>query len=192
MTHVLVIFATNHGNTEKLAHAVAEGAVGVEGASVAVKSVREATAEDLLTADAIIAGSPVQMSNLNWEMKKFIDEVFGPLWMEDRLVGKVGAAFATGGGYGSAGAGVEHVLTSLMTNFAECGMILVPVPKTQEGYAYGAMQWGPYARSAGVLMEQTGITDTAFAVARAHGASVARTAAALKGASIFLPRAAGA
>jgi hypothetical protein len=64
-------------------------------------------------------------------------------------------------------------------------MILVPVPKTQAGYAMGAMQWGVYARSAGIHMEQTGINDDAMIVAHEHGASVARAAKILKGNAVF-------
>ncbi|MEM9809996.1 MAG: flavodoxin family protein, partial [Pseudomonadota bacterium] len=152
---------------------------------VHLKAAGDVKEQDVLDADGVIAGSPVQMSNVNWEMKKLIDTVFGPLWMRDALVGKVGAVFATGGGFGNAGAGNEHVMISLLNNFAECGMILIPLPKTTPGYAYGGLQWGPYARSAGVHMEQTGIKDDMLEVAKEHGAHVAKASALLAGNTIF-------
>lgn len=165
--------------------AIGEGAASIDPTYVTVKPVGDIDEQDVIAADGLIAGSPVQMSKLNWEMKERIDTVFGPHWMRDGLVVKVGAAFATGGGYGSAGAGNEHVMVSLLNNFTECGMILVPLPKTTPGFALGGPQRGPYARSAGVQMEQFGIKEEMLEVARHHGAHVARAAALLKGNAIF-------
>jgi NAD(P)H dehydrogenase (quinone) len=185
MATILITYATNYGNTKRMAEAIGKGAAAIKATEVVIKPAGEVTEVDVLAADGVIAGSPVQMSNLNWEMKKLIDTVFGPLWMRDALVGKVGAVFATGGGYGSAGGGNEHVMVSLLNNFAECGMILIPLPKSTPGYAYGGLQWGPYARSAGVHMEQIGIQENMLEVAEHHGANVARATGLLAGNQIF-------
>lgn len=103
----------------------------------------------------------------------------------DRMVGKVGAAFASGGGYGNAGGGCEGTLLAMLTNLAEMGMILVPMPKTTPGYPYGGLQWGAYGRSAGVHMEQTGVTDERLEAAHHHGANVARVTTAIQGKELF-------
>jgi NAD(P)H dehydrogenase (quinone) len=105
--------------------------------------------------------------------------------MMDRMVGKVGAAFASGGGYGNAGGGCEGTLLAMLTNLAEMGMILVPMPKTTPGYPYGGLQWGAYGRSAGIHMEQTGVTDERLEAAHHHGANVARVTIAVQGKELF-------
>ncbi len=76
-------------------------------------------------------------------------------------------------------------MLSLLNNFAELGMVIVPLPKNTPGYPYGGLQWGPYGRSAGINMEQDGIKEESLEVARHHGANVARVAAAIKGSKLF-------
>ena len=185
MTNIIIVYATDYGNTQKLAQAIAEGAAGVAGTQVTVKTAEEATAADIQAADGIILGSPVHMGSLDWRLKKFIDTVCSQLWMQDSAVGKVGAVFATGSGFGNVGGGAELTLLSMLNNLVELGLVIVPLPKSTPGYAKSGLQWGPYARSAGENLEQTGISDEALVAARHHGAHVARVAAALKGQKIF-------
>src|ERR1044071_7745041 len=59
---VLVAYHSGTGNTEKMAQGVAEGAKSVPGSSVSVKRVGEVSADDLLSADAVVIGSPVYYS----------------------------------------------------------------------------------------------------------------------------------
>ena len=186
MTKVLIVYATEHGNTKKMAEAVAAGVESVPDTQVSVLPAEEATEEDVLSSDALIIGTPTHMSSCDWRIKKFIDQVCGPLWVDDRAIGKVGAAFATGGGLGNAGAGCQSAMMVLLNNLAEMGMILIPLPKNTPGYARGGLQWGAYGRSAGENMEQTGVTDEKLEAAKYHGANVARAASVLKGARIFI------
>jgi NAD(P)H dehydrogenase (quinone) len=185
MAQILIVYATDYGNTRKMAETVAEGARSVADTEVVIKTAEEASAEDLQAADALILGSPVHMGSMDWRVKKFIDTVCSAFWMKNTAVGKVGAVFATGSGYGNVGAGAELALLSMLNNLAELGMILVPLPKNAEGYAKSGLQWGAYARSAGEHLEQTGVSDEALVAARQHGVHVARLAAALKGQTIF-------
>ena len=185
MAKILIVYATDYGNTHKMARTVAEGAAAVNGTEVTVRTAEEATVEDVQTADGLILGTPVHMGSMDWRMKKFIDTVCSQLWMQDAAVGKVGAVFATGSGYGNVGGGAEVTLLSLLNNIAELGMIIVPLPKSTPGYAKSGLQWGAYARSAGENLEQTGVSDEGLEAARRHGTHVARAAAALQGQSIF-------
>jgi NAD(P)H dehydrogenase (quinone) len=150
-----------------------------------MKPAEEVTAEDMLAADAVIAGTPVHMGSMDWRIKKFIDTVCGGLWMENKMEGKVAAVFATGSGFGNTGGGAELTLLSMINNFVELGMIFVPLPKSTPGYPVGGLQWGPYGRSAGVNLEQTGVADDSLEAARHHGAHVARVAALVKGKDLF-------
>ena len=101
---VLVTYHSASGNTEKMAQAVAEGAKGVSGTSVVLKRVGEVIGDDLLSADAVIVGSPVYVGNMSGEVKTFFDNwgrKFGLGTATGKMRNKVGAAFATGGGVSS-------------------------------------------------------------------------------------------
>ena len=70
---VLVAYHSATGNTEKMAQGVAEGVKSVAGANVLVKRVGEVTADDLLSSDGVIIGSPVYFGNMSGEAKTFLD-----------------------------------------------------------------------------------------------------------------------
>lgn len=185
MTRILIVYASDYGNTKKMAEAVAEG-VRSTGAEALVKEADQATKEDLLGSDGLIMGSPVHMGSPDWRVKKFIDTVCSGLWMKDALIGRVGGVFASGGGFGSAGAGVEITLIAMLNNLAELGMMMVPLPKNTPEFKSGGIQWGPYGRSQGTGMEQTGVSKEALKVAFQHGANIARVAEVHKHHSPFL------
>lgn len=185
MAKVLIIYESDYGNTEKMAIAVGEGVQTVNGASATVKKAEDTTADDFLAHDAYIFGTPVHMGSPDWRVKKLIDTVCSKLWMKDKLVGKVGGVFASGGGYGGAGGGNELTFLSLLNNFAELGLIIVPLPKNTPGYKDGGLQWGPYGRSMGTNMEQTGVLPEGLITAYHHGANIARAALAIAGKKIF-------
>lgn len=185
MSHVTIIYESDYGNTKKMAETLAEGAKSVPETIVTLKKAGEVTADDMTGSDAIIIGTPVHMGSIDHRVKTFIDKVCSGLWMQDKMVGKVGAVFTTGSGFGGGGGGTELTMLSLLNNLAELGMILVPLPKNTKGYAHGGLQWGPYGRSAGLHMEQDGLKDESLEAAKHHGANVARIAAALKGKTLF-------
>ena len=186
MTQVLIVYASDYGNTEKMANAVAEGVNSIEGVTAAVKKAEDVTTDDMTASDGVIIGSPVHMASMDWRVKKFIDTVCSGLWMQDKMNGKVGAVFMSGGGFGGAGGGTEIAMLSILNNIAELGMLIVPLPKNTENYTKGGLQWGPYGRSADENMEHVGVTNEALVVARKHGANVARAAVAVAGQEVFV------
>lgn len=185
MTTVLVTYDSDYGNTKTMAEAVAEGVDAVDGCESLLKDVSDATAEDVEAAAGVIVGTPVHMGACSANVKKWIDEVCGGLWMENKAVGKVGAVFASGSGYGSAGGGCELAMLSVLTNLAELGMILVSLPKATAGYERAGLHWGPYGRSATPSMEQVGVGDTPLEVCRNHGRHVANIAKLHEGQTVF-------
>lgn len=185
MSKVLIIYATDYGNTKKMAESVASGADSVPGTQTQIRYADEVTEEDMLTSDAVIVGTPVHMGSPDWRIKKMIDTICSQLWMKDKLIGKIGGVFSTGGGFGNGGGGCELSMLALLNNFAELGFLIVPLPKNTPGYRLGGLQWGPYARSMGVNMEQTGVSKESLEASFHHGANIARLASALKGSSIF-------
>ena len=142
MAQILIVYASDHDGTGRMARALAQGAETVEGCKAKLIKADEATSEDVLAADALVLGTPVHMGSMDWRVKKFIDTQCAGLWMGDKVIGKVGAVFACGSGYGGAGGGCELTMLSMLNNLAELGMVLVPLPKNSPGYDQAGLQWG--------------------------------------------------
>jgi NAD(P)H dehydrogenase (quinone) len=185
MPNILIVYATDYGNTKAMAEAVATGVNSVPSMKAVVKMAESATHHDVEQSVAVIIGTPVHMGSPDWRVKKFIDTQCSGLWMRDGAVGKIGAVFASGSGFGSAGGGCELAMLSLLANFAELGMIIVPLPKNTPGYARAGLQWGPYVRTADDKMDHTGIDPAILLSAHHHGANVARLAQSLHGEIVF-------
>lgn len=185
MAKVLIVYASDYGNTEKAAQAIAAGVSDVKNAEAILKKAEEVTADDVIAADALVLGSPVHMGSPDWRIKKFIDTVCSGLWMEDKVVGKVGAVYTTGSGFGNSGGGSELTQLAMMSNLAELGMILVPLPKNSPGYQQGGIQWGPHARTHKEDLSPGALTDDRLEAARSHGTNIARITLRLSGEGIF-------
>jgi NAD(P)H dehydrogenase (quinone) len=181
-----------------MAKAVAEGAGEVDGVEVAVKRVPETMPEDvarqagvvleqdapiaepgeLADYDAIIFGTPTRFGNMAAQMRAFLDQT-GPLWFENKLVGKVGSVFCS---TGSQHGGQETTLTSFHITLMHHGMIVVGLPYTFEGnMEMGEISGGtPYGATtlAGADGSRTP-SDNELAGARFQGRHVAQIAAKL-------------
>lgn len=186
MAQVIIVYASDYGNTEKMAGAVAEGVESIDGVNAVIIKAEEVTADDMTASDGVIIGSPVHMGAVDWRVKKFIDTVCSGLWMQDKMTGKVAGVFTSGGGFGGAGGGTEIAMLSILNNIAELGMLIVPLPKNTENYSKGGLHWGPYGRSADENMEHVGVSDEALSVAKKHGANVARAVVAVGDRTIFV------
>lgn len=177
--NVLIAYHSDYSNTKKMADAIAAGMrVSSSSAEFTLKKATETELNDLVAADVIIFGTPVHMGSMAWQMKQLIDRA-GKLWMEGALEGKVGAVFATGGGFGGGGGGVETTMVSLYSNFLEHGMVVVGFPKSLPGYADGGLQWGAYGRSGDHEGMPATVSEAALAAARSYGAHIAEVAAKL-------------
>ena len=104
---------------------VAEGAKAVSGTSVALKRVGEVIGDDLLSADAVIVGSPVYGGSMSGQVKTFCDN-WGPKFGLGTATGKmrnmVGAAFATGGSISS---GKEVTMLTILVSMLSHQMIVI-------------------------------------------------------------------
>lgn len=58
MSQILVVYTSRFGNTERMAHAIAEGASSVEGCQARLRKAADATQEDARACDGLIVGSP--------------------------------------------------------------------------------------------------------------------------------------
>lgn len=144
MSKILILYYSAYGHVEAMAHAVAEGVRGVEGATATIKRVPElvppeiakaadqkldqaapiAEPDELAGYDAIIFGTPTRFGNMASQMCNFLDRT-GGLWAKGALIGKVGSVFcSTATQHG----GQETTITSFHTTLLHHGMVIVGVP----------------------------------------------------------------
>jgi multimeric flavodoxin WrbA len=102
---ILIVYHSLGGNTKKMAEAVAEGARGVAGTQVVLKTGLEATVDDLLACDGIALGSPDYFSYMAGGLKDFFDRTFYP--SQGKVDGRPAVVF------GSAGGPPEKILRNL-------------------------------------------------------------------------------
>ena len=149
----LIVFYSMYGHVHKMAEAVAEGVREVPGAEAVLRRVPEtlsdeilkkmgaletqkafahiplAKVDELVSADAIIFGTPTRFGNMCGQMRQFLDAT-GPLWAKGALVGKVGSVFAS---TATQHGGQESTILSFHTTLLHQGMIVVGLPYSFQG-----------------------------------------------------------
>nr|WP_204343621.1 NAD(P)H-dependent oxidoreductase [Paenibacillus elgii] len=132
---IYIVYDSEGGHTEALAHAIAAGAALVENAEVEVYSVQEADIRTLPEADAIIWGCPGHFGTISAGLKAWIDKL-GYLWAQGKLIDKIGGVFCT---TATEHGGLESTMVSLMTPMLHQGMIIVGLPgNLPENATYGS------------------------------------------------------
>ena len=116
-----------------MAEAVRTGAQSVNEVKVSLRTVKTATKDDLLQADAIIVGSPVYNASVAPEVQKFINS-----WPFENmpLKNKLGAAFVSAGGIS---AGEEATQLSILRSMLIYGMIVAGGPDWQQAFGASAI-----------------------------------------------------
>ncbi len=162
---VLILYDAKGRSIESMAQAVAEGVRDSGRAIPVLKTIDDASRQDLIAADGLILGSP-NWSGITGTFKQWLDDQ-GDLWEELTLAGRPGAAFTTGTGRHS---GLETTLRQLIHWMMACGMVIVGLPWSEQmriaGSYYGATAAGA-------------VTEDDLAQARALGARMAEFTAIL-------------
>ena len=196
MTRVLVLYYSSYGHIEKMAGAVAEG-VKEAGAEAIIKRVPELVPEEIAKKshfkldqpapplaelpdyDAIILGVPTRYGNMPAQMKNFLDQT-GGLWMQGKLVGKVGSVFtSTATQHG----GQESTILSTHTVLLHLGFVIVGLPYTFQGQMGVKEVTGGTPYGASTIADGDGSrqpSDNELAGARFQGRHVAQIAAKLR------------
>ncbi len=180
MMQILIAYHSDYEHTHTVADAVAAGARAflldetIMG-DVRLISAEGVTLDDMRSADVIIFGTPVHMGSMAWQMKKLIDSG-SKFWLESPLEGKMAGVFATYGGYGGAGGGVEQTLIGLHANCLEQGMLVCGFPRSLSGFAEAGIHWGLAVRTGDEEGMPAGLSAESLAAARAYGAHVIETA----------------
>lgn len=198
MTKVLVLYYSSYGHIESMANAIADGARSVDGTEVTVKRVPELVPEDaarnagikldqaapiaepseLADYDAVIFGTPTRFGMMAAQMRNFLDQT-GALWMQGKLVGKVGSVFASSA---TQHGGQESTILSFHTTLLHQGMVIVGLPYSFQGQmgleeVKGGSPYGATTLADGDGSRQP--SEVELEGARFQGAHVARTAAKL-------------
>lgn len=122
MNRILVLVDSRTGNTAKMADLVAEGARSIPGTEVRLRTVDDATADDVFWCEGIAVGSPTNIGLLSWKMKRFWDDVMGEHWMT--IDGKIGCAFSSAGAWGG---GMELTCQAILTLLINYGFLVFGV-----------------------------------------------------------------
>jgi len=149
----LVVFYSMYGHIYRLAEAIAGGAREVMETQVEMRRVPETLPEEVLkkmgaieaqktfahipvckidelvSADAIIFGTPTRFGNMCGQMRQFLDAT-GQLWAQGALVGKVGSVFTSSA---TQHGGQESTILSFHITLLHQGMIIVGLPYTFQG-----------------------------------------------------------
>ena len=121
MAHVVVVYHSGYGHTQRMAQAVAEGAGAQLLAIDADGSLPEGGWDLLKAADGIIFGSPAYMGSVSWQFKKFADASSRP-WYAQAWKDKIAAGFTTSSGMSG---DKFNVLITLFTLAMQHSMIWV-------------------------------------------------------------------
>jgi NAD(P)H dehydrogenase (quinone) len=162
---ILIAYHSRTGNTEKMAAAVREGAASVAGVEIVLRKVAEVTPDDIVKADGIVLGTPVEWGNLSAEAKRFIDRVGEALGKAGATYGegRTAGVFCTGG---SPSNGQEMARISAIAAFLAMRFVIVG-GVNDEGF--GSL--GPQAVTGG---KPPGVNNRELAGARRFGERFAR------------------
>jgi len=150
---ILIVYYSMYGHVHEMAEAIATGVREVEGAEAVLRRVPETLSpevlnamgavetqkafahvpvcavEELVTADAIIFGTPTRFGNMCGQMRQFLDAT-GQLWTQGALVGKVGSVFAS---TATQHGGQESTIISFHMTLLHQGMLIAGLPYSFKG-----------------------------------------------------------
>ncbi|WP_312340149.1 NAD(P)H:quinone oxidoreductase [Anaerospora hongkongensis] len=200
---VLVVYYSMYGHVHQMAEAIAAGVREEAGAEAILRRVPETlpvevlekmgaieaqkafahipvcTVEELVSADAIIFGTPTRFGNMCGQMRQFLDAT-GQLWAKGALVGKVGSVFAS---TATQHGGQESTLLSFHITLLHHGMLIAGLPYTYPGQSTidemtGGSPYGATTIAGGQGQRQP--SENELAGARFQGKYVAGIATKLK------------
>ncbi|RTZ61089.1 MAG: NAD(P)H-quinone oxidoreductase, partial [Gammaproteobacteria bacterium] len=144
--HILVLYASRHGSTAKMARLIARGIEQADGAEARVRTVPEVSAEtetmqpgipaqgppyvsidDLASCAGLLLGSPTRFGNMAASLKYFL-ETTTPQWLSGELIGKPAGVFTS---TASLHGGQESTLLSMMLPLLHHGMVIAGIPYSE-------------------------------------------------------------
>jgi multimeric flavodoxin WrbA len=124
--HLLIVFHSQSGSTQRMAEAVVRGAQSLDivGVDVRVRTALEADSDDLLWADAFILGTPENFGYMSGAAKYFLDRVYYDC--EGKVDGKAFALFIRAGNDGAGAiSSIRRILSGLKVREVQEALLLV-------------------------------------------------------------------
>ena len=193
MTKILILYYSQHGTTEKMAHQIARGVESGDNAETLIRTVPEistvceqtesaipekgapfVTLADLKTCDGLALGSPTHFGNMAGALKHFIDQTT-ELWFAGSLSGKPAGVFTSSSAMHT---GHESTLLSMMLPLMHHGMLIMSVPCNEIALKETITGGTPYGPSH--LSTAHDLSGDEKKICRALGRRLAQTATALK------------
>ncbi len=203
MAKILVAFYSTYGHTFTLANSIVEGAkstgadvtlkrfpelipaeklkeMGAAEAQQAFAHVPELQPDELADYDGILFGIPTRYGNIPQQVAAVLDRT-GGLWMNGKLVGKVGSVFTS---TGSQHGGQETTCFGFYTFMIHQGMLISGVPYAVQKLLQNETVMGGSPYGAATIAGGDGsrsVSDDEKEIAREQGRIVAEYAAKLAG-----------
>lgn len=191
MHKILVLYYSQKGSVEGLAHAIARGIDTIAGAEAVLRTVPRistvceatesdvptqgppyVTLQDLSDCAGLALGSPVRFGNMAAPMKYFWDSTIAA-WLSGELIGKPAAVFTSSG---SMHGGNEATLLSMMLPLFHHGMLLMGLPYSQPELSTTQSGGTPYGAShVSGMNGDLVLTVDEVALAKALGKRLAET-----------------
>jgi multimeric flavodoxin WrbA len=112
--HLLIVYHSQSGTTDRMAQAVIRGAshTAIENVEVRVRVALDASPDDVLWADGYIFGTPENFGYMSGALKYFFDRVYYPCL--DQIGGRPYSLFVRAGNDGTAAiSSIRRILTGL-------------------------------------------------------------------------------
>mgnify|MGYP000314182728 FL=1 len=191
MHKILVLYYSQKGSVEALAHAIARGIDTISGAEAVLRTVPRistvcestesdvpaqgapyVTLQDLSDCAGLALGSPVRFGNMAAPMKYFWDSTIAA-WLSGELIGKPAAVFTSSG---SMHGGNETTLLSMMLPLLHHGMLLMGLPYSHPELSSTHSGGTPYGAShVSGMNGDPALTADELALAKALGKRLAET-----------------
>ncbi len=131
MKTLLIIWHSRTGATEQMVQAAADAAKAEEGVSVNTLRAEQASAADVLSADALLFAAPENLASLSGAMKEFFDRSYYDLL--DRCNGKAYASIICAGSDGEgAQRQLDRIAIGLRLRRVAPPMIINTLAQTRE------------------------------------------------------------
>jgi NAD(P)H dehydrogenase (quinone) len=125
---ILILYYSKGGNTRKLAEAISQGVIQVDGVEAVLRHTRDVSKDDFVSAEGLIVGSPVYFGTMAAQLKQVLDAFVG---VRRKMENKIGAAFSTSG---DASGGKETTMMSIIQALLIYGLIIVGDPMSATGH----------------------------------------------------------
>lgn len=162
MLKILVLYYSNYGSVEKMAHEFSRGIESISGCEAVLRTVPKVssrcesieptipeagalyvTHEDLESCDGLALGSPTRFGNMAAPLKYFLDST-GSLWAKGALIDKPATVFTS---TASLHGGQEITLLTMMMPLIHHGMLILGTPYSQAALSETSTGGTPYGVS---------------------------------------------